>query len=173
VEETLAAPPAATARAGGTLGGSPNPGDQVGEHGLCPRGDGEVATVCLRRSPPLSQGQKSLRLRGRQSWWGSAGSVLFCAPCPSCIVDTLPTVPPPRTIDGSAPAVRGGLPDVPLPVPGRHIPGSALPSARGPDFHPGRRRRPGRGPAGQGREARPAAGGPGRREAGQGGVLLD
>src|SRR5262249_44991108 len=77
VEETLAAPPAATARAGGTLGGSPNPGDQVGEHGLCPRGDGEVATVCLRRRPPISQGQKSLRLRGRQSWWGSARSVDF------------------------------------------------------------------------------------------------
>jgi hypothetical protein len=65
VQEAFAASPAAAAGAGGTPGGTPNPGDHVREHGLCPWGDGETATICLRRRPAILQAQKSLRSLGR------------------------------------------------------------------------------------------------------------
>src|SRR5262249_6589086 len=61
MEQTFATSPAATARARGAAGGATNPGDQVGEHGRCPRGGGEVSTASLRRRPSIFQAQKELR----------------------------------------------------------------------------------------------------------------
>src|SRR5581483_2413245 len=54
-EEALAAPQAATAGARGPPRGTADAGDQVGEHGLCPRGDGGSVTVCRGRRPYLSR----------------------------------------------------------------------------------------------------------------------
>src|SRR5439155_18757790 len=58
VEGTFPAAQAATGRARGTPGGTAQAGDQVGEHGLCPRCGGLSATASLGRRPAIFQGQE-------------------------------------------------------------------------------------------------------------------